>query len=57
MRNRLPVNIENMELPVDEYENKIVRSNKSSGYVNVLVLMSVLTTAASIITIIVLGNR
>ena len=53
MRNRLPVNIENRELPIDEY--KIVSNNKreySYGYVNMLYFSSLIITIASVIAVI-----
>lgn len=51
MKERLPVNIENRELPLD---NKINKDNNSYGYVNVLFLASIITTIASLVTIIIL---
>ena len=55
MRNRLPVNIENRELPVDEYNNDNNREN-SYGYVNILYFSSLIITIASVIAVIVYGN-
>ena len=49
MRNKLPVCIENRELPV--VKNR--QYNGSYGYVNILLLASVITTIGSIITIII----
>ena len=50
MRNKLPVCIENRELPV--VKNR--QYNGSYGYVNILLLLaSVITTIGSIITIII----
>jgi len=52
MRDKLPVHIENRELPVDKYMKN--GNNRSSyGYVNILLLASVITTIGSIITIII----
>ena len=50
MRNKLPVNIEKLELP-NEFDNS--KNDYSYGYVNILLLTSILTTIGSIITIIV----
>lgn len=55
MRSRLPVHIENRELPFDKTE--FLERDNSSGYVNILFLASVIATIASIMTIVVLGNR
>ena len=56
MRNKLPVYIENRELPVDKYRQTKYRSN-SYGYVNVLYLASIIITIVSFMTIIIFGNR
>ena len=55
MKNRLPVYIENRDLPIDKYGN-IEDSNNSFGYVNIL-LVYVVTIIVSLVTIILLGNR
>lgn len=49
MRNKLPVCIENRELPLDKNR----QYDRSYGYVNILLLASVITTIGSIITIII----
>ena len=54
MRNRLPLNIENRELPNDKYNN--IDREVSYGYVNVLYLSSLIITLASILTVIILGK-
>lgn len=56
MKNKLPVYIEDRELPMDKYNSREDRES-SYGYVNILFLASIITTIASIITIVVLGNR
>ena len=57
MRNRLPLNIENRELPVDEYViNKENNRENSYGYVNILYFSSLIITIASVIAVIVYGN-
>ena len=57
MRDRLPVHIEDRELPkyenVDNFENR----KNSYGYVSVLYLASIIITAVSVITIMMFGNR
>ena len=55
MRERLPVEIENWELPKDEF---VVRKQSVSyGYVNVLYILSMLITTASVLIVVFLGNR
>lgn len=56
MRNRLPVELENLELPIDKYSNNN-SNNKSYGYVSVLYLLSLLITIGSVLTVLFLGNR
>ena len=53
MKNRLPVYIEDNELPkIDVHKN-----DNSYGYVSILYLSSIIITVASVLTVIVLGNR
>ena len=53
MRNRLPVYIEDNELPkIDVHKNE-----DSYGYVSILYLSSIIITVAGVLTVIVLGNR
>ena len=54
MRNRLPVCLENRELPVDNYKKR--DNSNSYGYVNVLYLVSIIITVISVTTVIVLGK-
>ena len=57
MRNRLPLNIENRELPVDEYMiNRENNRENSYGYVNILYFSSLIITIASVIAVIMFGN-
>jgi hypothetical protein len=57
MRNRLPVNIENRELPVDEYMiNRENNRENSYGYVNILYFSSLIITIASVIAVIMFGR-
>ena len=46
--NRLPVEIENRELPIDNYNKK---NDSSSGYVSIMVLCSILATGILWVTI------
>jgi len=55
MNNRLPLYIENLELPKENI-NKEKKSN-SYGYVSILYIMSLIISLGSVITIIILGNR
>lgn len=57
MRDRLPVHIEDRELPTLEYKEKMEDRDYSYGYVNVLFLASIIITIASVMTIIIFGNR
>ena len=55
MRNRLPVQIENRELPIDKYN--VNERDSSYGYVNILFLSSIITMISSIMMIVIFGNR
>ena len=55
MRNRLPVHVENNELPVDNYRVREKRNN-SYGYVNILYLTSMIITILSVMTVIFIGK-
>lgn len=55
MRNKLPVYIENNDLPVDSYGMKDKRKN-SYGYANFLYLASMIITVCSVLTIIFVGK-
>ena len=53
MRNRLPINIENRELPVDDYTIDTDNNRENSyGYVNILYFSSLIITVASVIAVI-----
>ena len=54
MKNRLPVYIENRELPMDGYKKR--DNSNSYGYVNILYLTSIIITIASVITVVVVGK-
>ena len=53
MKEKLPVYIENRELPVDR--NRIYRNN-SYGYVNVMYILSLIVTGISVGLVILLGK-
>ena len=53
MSNRLPVYIENNEMPVDNYKN----NDKSYGYVSILYLGSLIITVISLLSVLVIWNR
>lgn len=53
MRNRLPVYIENNEMPVDNY----IKNDKSYGYVSILYLGSLIITIISLLSVLVMWNR
>ena len=57
MNNRLPVNIENMELPVDPYREQDNSINFSSGFISIMSLISLIITVESILAILILGSR
>ena len=54
MRNKLPVYIENRELP-NQY--KVDNRRNSYGYVSVLYLASIIITLLSVMAIFIFGNR
>ena len=51
MRDKLPVYIENRELPKDEFDINN-GNNKSYGYVRILYLVSIMITVVSVLTVI-----
>lgn len=56
MNEKLPVNIENLELPIDQFK-KLDRDNSNSyGYANILYLLSIIVTLGSVLTVIFLGK-
>ena len=56
MNNRLPVNIENLELPVDEYK-KQEEQVSSYGFANIMFLLSSLITLGTVITLVLVLGR
>ena len=61
MRNRLPVYIENRELPVDRYKNieynNIEEEKNSYGYVSIMYLSSLIITIISLLSVMFMWNR
>ena len=55
MKNKLPVYIENNDLPIDSYFIKEKRKD-SYGYVNFLYLASIIITVCSVMIIIFVGK-
>jgi hypothetical protein len=56
MRNKLPVYLENMELPKDTYGINTRDNNNSYGYVSIMYLASIIITVASVLTVIFVGK-
>ena len=59
MNNRLPVNIENLELPEDQFKkmDNNDNNNTSYGFANVMFLLSSLITLGTVITVVILLKR
>ena len=57
MNDRLPVNIENLELPIDQYREQSKEISVSSGFVSIMSLISLIITIGSVLAILILGNR
>ena len=57
MNDRLPVRIENNELPYDKYSKLDKKNDNSYGYVSILYLLSLIITLGSIIFLVVVGKR
>lgn len=56
MKEKLPVVLENLELPNDEFEEKNEKK-VSYGFVSVLYLISLMITVGSIIAIMIFKSR
>ena len=52
MNDKLPIDIENLELPLDQFKKIDTPSNASYGYVSILYLLSIIITLGSILTVI-----
>lgn len=58
MKNRLPVYLENREMPVDEYRKLERRDNRNSyGYVSIMYLGSLIITIISLTMVLVMWSR
>ena len=51
MKNKLPVYIDNLELPKDELKQE--KNNNSRGYVSILFLLSTMITITSLLAILI----
>ena len=55
MRERLPIEMDNLELPKEE---KIVSERQVSyGFANILYLLGLIITVGSVLVVVFLGNR
>ena len=52
MKDKLPVNIENLELPYDEFKRLDAADNNSYGYANIMYLLAIIITLGSVLTIV-----
>lgn len=52
MRDKLPVYIENRELPRDKFNSDNNKNGLSYGYVSILYLASIMITIVSVLTVI-----
>lgn len=55
MREKLPVDMENFELPVDQFKINDNRNN-SYGFANIFYLLGLIITIFSVLTVIFLGR-
>ena len=55
MRERLPIDMENLTLPIDEFAKKEQPSN-NYGFVSILYIISLMITLGSVITLIVIWS-
>ena len=55
MRERLPVDIENLDLPIDEYK-RFDKQNNSYGFANIFYLLGLIITVLSVLTVIFFGK-
>ena len=56
MKNKLPVYLEDRELPLDKYNSNNKDNSNSYGYVNIMYLASIIITIASVLTVIFVGK-
>ena len=56
MKERLPIEMENLELPQDDFWEKGELKN-SYGFANILYILSLIITVGSVLVVIFLGKR
>ena len=56
MKERLPVNMDNLDLPVDNFKHEVRGNDNNYGYVSFMYLLSLLITLVSVVTLIILGR-
>ena len=56
MREKLPVELDNLELPQDDFWDKN-ELHSSYGFANILYILSMIITVGSVLVVIFLGNR
>lgn len=56
MNDRLPVDIENLDLPYDKFKELERDNTNSYGYANILYLLAILITLGSVLTVIFFGK-
>ncbi len=56
MKERLPIELENYELPEDQFAMK-TKPQVSYGFANILYLLAMLITVGSVLVVVFLGNR
>jgi len=53
MKNKLPVYLDNLELPKDELKKEVKNKTNSYGYVSIMTLTSTMITLISLLTILI----
>ena len=56
MNDRLPVDLDNLDLPYDEFKKLDHDNSNSYGYANILYLLAILITLGSVLTVIFFGS-
>ena len=54
MKERLPIELENLELP---QEPMVYEKKPSYGFANIMYLLGMIITAGSVLVVVLLGNR
>ena len=55
MKNKLPVYLENLDLPSDPYKQE--ENNNSYGFISIMYMIALIITLGSVLTVIIFGNR